>query len=112
MRKNQNTSVLKFFGFGLLALLIFLTFFPFVFMLITSFKSIFQFYHSFWAPTFPAHFENYAAVFLIIFRYIVNSVVVTMTSVVGIVFLGALFGFVFARFSFRGKKYYFMALSD
>ena len=107
MIKNQNTSVLKFFGIGLLCLLFFLTFFPFVFMLVTSFKSVFQFYHSFWAPTFPLHFENYSVVFPIIFQYILNSVIVTIASVAGIVFLGALSGFVFARFSFPGKKILF-----
>lgn len=107
MIKNQNFSPLKFFALGLLGLFVFLTFFPFVFMIVTSFKSIFQFYHTFWAPTFPLHFENYSVVFPIIAKYIINSVIVTLASVLGVVFLGALSGFVFARFSFPGKKMLF-----
>ena len=81
-----------------------LTFFPFVFMIFSSFKSLFQFYHSFWLPTWPLHLENYTEVYSTISKYIWNSIFVTLVSVSGIVFLGALTGFVFARFNFPGKR--------
>ncbi|MFZ5515231.1 MAG: carbohydrate ABC transporter permease [Candidatus Zhuqueibacterota bacterium] len=110
MNAFKNISPLRFFGLSLLGLILFLTFFPFVFMFVTSFKNIFQFYHSFWLPSFPLHPENYAMVFPIIFRYIVNSIFVTVLSVLGVVFLGALSGFVFARFSFPGKRLLFYGI--
>jgi len=103
-------STLKVIGICFLLLFIILTFFPFVFMIITSCKSIFQFYHFFWRPTLPLHFENYTEVFPIIAPYILNSIFVTIISVTGVVFLGALSGFVFARFNFPGKKFLFYAV--
>lgn len=103
-------SALKLVAYSALALFIALTFFPFIFMLMTSLKSIFQFYHHFWTPTWPFHFQNYTEVFPVIARYIVNSIFVTFLSVLGIVFLGALSGFIFARFSFPGKKLLFYAV--
>lgn len=56
------------------------------------------------------HFENYSEVFPVIAPYILNSILVTILSVAGIVFFGALSGFVFARFSFPGKKILFYAV--
>lgn len=109
MIKTGNASASRLFAYFMLTVFVFLTFFPFVFMLMTSFKSIFQFYHNFWTPTLPFHYENYA-VFSIIFKFIVNSVIVTFFSVTGIVFLGALSGFIFARFSFPGKRALFYAV--
>lgn len=110
MRHSKNISILKTIGVGFLVFIVVLTFYPFVFMLITSFKSIFQFYHFFWKPTLPLHYKNYLEVFPIIAPYIINSVIVTVISVSGIVFFGALSGFVFARFSFPGKKVLFYAV--
>ena len=79
-------------------------------MLFTSFKSIFQFYHFFWSPTLPLHYQNYFEVMPIIAPYIFNSILVTVISVIGIVFLGALSGFIFARFSFPCKKILFYSV--
>ncbi|MGC8890368.1 MAG: carbohydrate ABC transporter permease, partial [bacterium] len=36
-----------------------LTFYPFVFTIITSFKDNFQFMHNFWGITWPLHLSNY-----------------------------------------------------
>ncbi len=107
---SKSHKILKYSGYFLLALIVFFTFYPFLFMLITSFKSLFQFYHIFWRPAWPLHFENYREVLPIIAPYIWNSVLVTVVSVTGIVFLGALSGFIFARFHFPGKKLLFYAV--
>jgi ABC-type glycerol-3-phosphate transport system permease component len=110
MPKSTSISPLKLVGLSFLTIIVILTFYPFLFMIITSFKSIFQFYHYFWQPAWPLHIENYSEVFPVIAPYILNSVLVTIFSVAGIVFLGALSGFVFARFSFPGKKILFYAV--
>ena len=110
MNKFKKFSLLKSIGYVVLAVTVLLTFYPFVFMLVTSFKSIFQFYRVFWTPTLPLHYENYFEVFPVIAPYILNSVFITVISVAGIVFLGALSGFIFARFSFPGKKILFYAV--
>jgi ABC-type glycerol-3-phosphate transport system permease component len=110
IKKNISISALKFTGVVFFGFIIFLTFFPLVFMLATSFKSIFQFYHFFWSPTLPLYYQNYFEVLPIIAPYIFNSIFVTVVSVIGIVFLGALSGFIFARFVFPGKKILFYSV--
>jgi len=107
---NSKSRLPKYLATGTLTVLLMLTFYPFLFMLVTSFKSLFQFYHIFWRPAWPLHFENYREVLPIIAPYIFNSVLVTVISVAGIVFLGALSGFVFARFKFPGKRFLFYAV--
>jgi ABC-type glycerol-3-phosphate transport system permease component len=106
MHKNPFKSL----GMLILIFIIVFTFYPFLFMIITSFKSIFQFYHVFWRPTWPLHWQNYAEVIPVILPYILNSIIVTAVSVTAIVFLGGLSGFIFARFSFPGKNVLFYAI--
>ena len=91
-------------GRGVLVLLLALTFFPFVFMVITSFKSTHQFYHSFWLPLWPLHIQNYALAFGNLKYYIWNSVLVTALSISGIVTFSAVAGFLFARYRFPGRE--------
>lgn len=89
--------------FGLF-LILFLTFFPFLFLIMTSFKDTHQFYHTFWTPSFPLHFENYTYAFSDMWVYFLNSLIVTFFSLAGIVVFGAVAGFVFARYDFPGKE--------
>lgn len=89
----------------LLASILFLTFFPFIFMVMTSFKNMFQFYHTFWLPAWPPEFSNYAIAMADIKQYMVNSIFVTCVSISGIVVLSSVAGFVFARYTFFGKEF-------
>ncbi|MBN1541635.1 carbohydrate ABC transporter permease [candidate division KSB1 bacterium] len=107
---KPTDRLLRSFSYLLLGIFLLLTFYPLWFMIMTSFKSLFQFYHNFWWPTRPLHLDNYTRVFKLIYPYILNSVGVTVVSVAGIVFLGALSGFVFARFDFPGRRILFYGI--
>lgn len=87
-----------------LVLILFLTFYPLIFMLMSSFKSVFQFYHSFWLPDWPLHLDNYAEALEMTWMYIWNSVVITAVSIGGIVACSVIGGFFFARYDFPGKS--------
>lgn len=89
---------------ALLALILLLTFFPFAFMVMTSFKDTHQFYHSFWLPAWPVHLENYAGALTDMQAYIANSIFVTAVSISGILVFGAIAGFLFARYRFFGRE--------
>ncbi len=92
--------------------LIFLTFFPLVFMVMTSFKSISQFYHSFWMPSFPLHLENYLMAWNEIKIFVLNSLVITGVSTLGTVIFCSFSAFAFAQFNFRGKNIlYYLIIS-
>ncbi|MBI5091886.1 MAG: carbohydrate ABC transporter permease [Candidatus Hydrogenedentes bacterium] len=91
-------------------LILFLTFFPFVFLVITSLKDTHQFYHTFWLPAWPMTWSNYTQAFTDLNGYILNSIFVTATSIFGIVVCSTITGFLFARYRFPGREllYYMM----
>jgi ABC-type glycerol-3-phosphate transport system permease component len=86
-----------------LLVLVALTFYPFVLMIFTSLKDNAQFYLSFWAPPVPAHWDNYPTAFLVIWPYLINTAVVAVAAVAGVLFVSALAAYAFARFSFPGR---------
>jgi ABC-type glycerol-3-phosphate transport system permease component len=89
---------------ALLWLLIALTFYPFLLMVITSFKDNPEFYQSFSWFALPLHPDNYASAWAAISPYMLNSVIVTVLSTSGVVVLSALAAYAFARFAFPGKE--------
>ena len=93
---------------AILVALVVASLYPFVFMLITSVKNIDQFYHSYFEPTFPFHFENYGEAWSQVNAYMVNSIYVTAVSVVLVLVFAALAGYVFARYRFPGSELLFM----
>ncbi|TAJ49216.1 MAG: carbohydrate ABC transporter permease [Herbiconiux sp.] len=80
---------------------------PYLFVLTTSVKTNEQFATSYWAPSFPLHFENYTTAWNQIAPFMAVSIVVAVISIVGIVALSLLSGFVFARFQFPGRRFFF-----
>lgn len=87
-----------------------LTFFPFVFLIISSLKTNYQFYHFFWIPVHPLHFDTYTAAAAILWRYIVNSAIYCSISILAVCVLSSTSGFVFSRYQFPGKKILFYSI--
>lgn len=87
-----------------LVLLALITFYPFLFLLVNSFKSAAQFYRSIWWFEFPLHPRNYAQAWAAVAPYIGNSVRVALATVTLTVTLSLFSGYAFARFEFPGKN--------
>ncbi len=87
-----------------------LTFYPFVFMLITSFKNNDQFFHQFWTVANPMHPENYVQAWEAISLYILNSLRVSVVSVIGVVVVSSLSAYAFARHKFPGSGILFYSI--
>lgn len=99
--------------FPLHIVLIFLgviTFYPLVFTLFTSFKDNSQFYSTFWGPALPLHWRNYVDAWRQLYPVLLNTVFVGVVSALGIVFLASLAAYVFARHSFPGRDFFFLAI--
>jgi ABC-type glycerol-3-phosphate transport system permease component len=86
--------------FGLLAL----SLITIILMIFLSLKDNGQIYGRFWSPPNPIRWENYIDGWHVMRRYIFNSLVYSLTSVVGVVFLSSLSGYVFARHRFPGRE--------
>ena len=87
-----------------LLVLLLLTLAPIYLMIVTSFKTNDQFYNNIIGISTPLQPGNYALAWQEISPYILNSIIVTVTSVIGVVVLAALAAYAFARLSFPGKE--------
>jgi ABC-type glycerol-3-phosphate transport system permease component len=108
----------------LLVILAGLTFFPFVFMIVTSLKDNPQFYARFWGilpfrtgipwleplEMTGLHWENYLDAWKAIRHYVLNSFIVTSASVVGVLAVASLAAYAFARHKFPGSGILFYAI--
>jgi ABC-type glycerol-3-phosphate transport system permease component len=90
-----------------LSVIVFVGLFPFLFMLVTSFKTNQQYYESWWLPTLPLHVENYARAWAQVEPYFVTSLIVASVSIVGSIGLCSVAAFVFARYRFLGRNLLF-----
>jgi ABC-type glycerol-3-phosphate transport system permease component len=97
-------------GVSFLVIIAIFTYYPFLFLLFTSFKDLSQFYHHFWTPTLPLRWENYYNAWLAIRHYIFNSLIVTSTSVVGVCTVASMSAFAFARYKFPFRELLFYML--
>jgi ABC-type glycerol-3-phosphate transport system permease component len=80
---------------------------PYLFVFSTSLKSTQQFASDYWLPSWPLHLENYAKAWGQIQPYMITSLLVAAASIVGIIALSLLAGFVLARFDFPGRTFFF-----
>ena len=94
----------------ILSILVALTFYPVVATLFMSVKDNPQFIHARWVPTWPLHFENYQYAWTAIHRYILNSILVSAVTALGVVGLSAMSAYLFARFEFPGKTAIYMGI--
>jgi multiple sugar transport system permease protein len=94
----------------LLALLVFLTLVPILFMIVSSLKSNAQIMGNFWGLPSPARWFNYGEAFRTIWRYLVNTIVYAVAGSVCVMALSALSGYIFAKKTFPGKDFLFLAM--
>ncbi len=95
-----------------LVILVILSLAPYLFMFVTALKDNQQYNESFWAIAFPLHWENFGTAWVQIQPYLFASVGVAAASVVGIVLVSLVAGFVFARFTFRGRGLLFTLIAS
>ncbi|GCE21865.1 carbohydrate ABC transporter permease [Dictyobacter kobayashii] len=96
---------------SILMILVIFTLFPYVFMVVTSLKDNDQFHTSYWIPSLPFHWENYTAAWNQISVYIMNSLIVACTSMIGVLVLSSIAAFVFARYKFLGRNFLFTMIA-
>ncbi|HHY98584.1 MAG TPA: carbohydrate ABC transporter permease [Firmicutes bacterium] len=106
LRRNLREGILHL----AIILLVIMSFYPFVFMILSSFKSTEEFYHSFFGLPQGLLFMNYVSAWAEIAPYLLNSAIVSCATVLGIVILASVDAYVFARFRFPGREAIFMLI--
>ncbi len=88
----------------ILGVLLFLTMIPYMVMVIRSFKSLNQTGISQVFPTLPLHYGNYIRAWNSISQFVLNSVIVVVLTLVGVLVLSSITAYVFARYNFPGRE--------
>lgn len=94
----------------ILTVVLVLSFATIALMVFLSLKDNGQIYGRFWSPPDPAIWSNYREGWARMDRYVFNSLVYSLASVAGVVFLSSLSGYVFARHHFPGKEVIYVAI--
>ena len=93
-----------------LVILAVITYIPFIFTIINSFKSNDQFFTEFWLPVFPLHFENYQRAWPAMWRSILNSFTYSVPTAILTLIISGLSGYAFARYRFPGRHILFFMM--
>lgn len=96
---------------SILTLLVLWGLFPYLFMLISSLKDNFQFYHNYWSLVLPFHFENYAVAWSHISGYMLNSLLVAIASTLGVILLSSISAFALSRPFLIGRQFLFIMIA-
>ena len=94
----------------MLVILAIITYIPFVFTIINSFKSNDQFFTEFWLPVFPLHLENYQRAWPAMWRSILNSFTYSIPTAILTLSISGLSGYAFARYRFPGRHVLFFLM--
>ncbi len=105
MVRRSRLSVIV--AHSVLIFLLFLTMIPYMVMVIRSFKSLNQVGISQVFPTLPLHYGNYINAWNSISRFMLNSVIVVVFTLIGVLILSTITGYVFARYNFPGREFLF-----
>jgi ABC-type glycerol-3-phosphate transport system permease component len=105
-RQTLSTVVINI----ILVFLLFLTLYPLMFTIITSFKDNEQFYTKFWNFPDPLHYENYQDAFSAILPFLGNSLFISLGSIFVILLTASMSAYAFARLRFPGKEAVFMVI--
>ena len=89
---------------GALIILLLLTLVPVFLMVLISLKNRGQIFTNFWALPRPVLWINYVTGWAGMRRYIINSLLFGAISVIAVLILSSLAGYVFARHRFPGKE--------
>ena len=109
LRRQGFRGILYLLAFGLAAVFLL----PLLWALSASFKPLIEVYQ--FPPSFlpwPPHWENYpeALAKLPFFRFMGNTMVITLASTIGQLCSASLAGYAFARLNWRGRDFWFVCM--
>ena len=90
-----------------LAVIFLVSMIPVVVMFIRSWKTLPQVGRSQIFPTLPLHYGNYIEAWGMVSMYLLNTVLIVVITLVGVLLLSSITAYVFARYDFPGKNLLF-----
>ena len=113
MNPKVKRNLIKALLYATCLIILVITGFPFVFLLINSFKDMAEYLKNIWSLPSKVFLGNYKAVFKPDFlRYFLNSAFVSAVSVSLIVLVSSMISFAFAKMKFKGSNVlYFLIIA-
>ena len=93
-----------------LGLLCFLMIAPLIMAIFISFKSPSQFARVPFTPTLPLRWENYEFAARVVSQFLLNSIIVSGVTVVGVLLLSSMAAYAFSMIDFPGRSFVFYAV--
>lgn len=85
---------------------------PLAMTLYNSFKSLNEYSKNMWFPSIPLHLYNYTEAWSKLSKYILNTVIVTVVGVVGMLIISSLAAYAIGKIKFKGSGFcYFLVLA-
>lgn len=111
---DNKTKIKKYFiqicKWFIVVLCIGISYIPFWIMLVGSLKSTEQIRDNILMISFPMRYVNYVDAFNVVLEGFLNSFIISLSILVGTLFLSALAAYAFARFTFRFKGVLYMLI--
>jgi len=101
---SHNRKYVSIILIGLLVLFVLFSFFPVLIMVLTSFKSKMQVSMGIFQLPDAIQWDNYKRAFDTVVPFALNSIIIAVCAVAGVVFVAALAAYSFARFRFPGRE--------
>lgn len=107
---KKKTSLSQILIILYLTIMALITLFPFYLMIATSTKDQIGFIQNFWGIQVPICFDNYVKAWDVVKVYALNSIKITLFTVVGVLLVSVLAGYAFAKLKFKGRNFLFYLL--
>lgn len=91
----------------ILTIIFLISMIPVAVMFIRSWKTLPQVGRSQIFPTLPLHYGNYIMAWQLVSKYLLNTVLIVLITLVGVLLLSSVTAYVFARYDFPGKNFLF-----
>jgi ABC-type glycerol-3-phosphate transport system permease component len=89
---------------------VFISLYPFIFMVISSFKTTEEVLHNFFGLPSSLEYRNYVDAWKEVSPFLLNTIIVSVVTMLGVLILSSIDAYIFARFNFPGKEVLFFLL--
>lgn len=91
-------------------ILVLISIYPFIFMLVSSFKTTEEVLHNFFGLPSSLEYRNYLDAWKEVSPFLLNTIIVSIIAMFGILILSSIDAYIFARFNFPGKEFFFFLI--
>ncbi|HHV81257.1 TPA: carbohydrate ABC transporter permease [bacterium] len=93
-----------------IVILVFISIYPFIFMLISSFKTTEEVFHNFFGLPSSLEYRNYLDAWKEVSPFLLNTIIVSVITMFGVLVLSSIDAYIFTRFDFPGKDILFFLI--